>query len=449
MTTPTSKRRQRSFTTPETLATHPIVLLFDRPDIQRIMHENGETGLRFSELQYLLCKSSPNIKMRRECSRQRKCKDCRKHEKCRTWRYERLSAVKDAVAELYDRRSNMADDLDRLVDKNYLIHLRWGYYTRGERKSEREGPFASSTRRAALLRTLERKFKDQVHLVDKGRFVLIGNSWVDEAAGARVISLARELDEELVKLTLRLRVSRLADEFEKHIAIEMNAEARVKLQDYLLKHIKTRLSLLGLREREFSNDLARIRHLNLGVSPKERSEIMNKIEQERWMLDEVEVIVSRFDWMPRKVGWPGAALMQLATEQLFDVEAEGLSEPAKGVIRPFLRSVFNGNGVAVSSRAMVSRYDDSAWLVSDKGQTYLLEKKERTMKVSKLRQGTKPDLKWILRAKALLDRNSAFEEEFANSSLNLRVDIGEEVPIVVIGATERPKVPRLKRLPVI
>src|SRR5271157_4108319 len=56
--TKSAERKPRTFTTPETLATHPIIALFNRPDIRMIMKVHGETGLRFAEIQYLLCKKS-------------------------------------------------------------------------------------------------------------------------------------------------------------------------------------------------------------------------------------------------------------------------------------------------------------------------------------------------------------------------------------------------------
>ena len=139
--------------------------------------------------------------------------------------------------------------------------------------------------------------------------------------------------------------------------------------------------------------------------------------------------------------------MQLATEHLFEEESEGLAEPTKGVIDAMPRSVFQMHGTELSPRSMVSQFDDSTWLITDKRKTYLLEKKEGTFYVSRSRQKKRADLEWILKARAILDRDSAFEEWFIKSNLYLRVDIGKEASIVVIGATRRAKVPYKESLP--
>ena len=53
------ERRPRHFTTSESLASHPIVELFDREDVQEIMRKTRHDGLTFSEIQYLLCEEKP------------------------------------------------------------------------------------------------------------------------------------------------------------------------------------------------------------------------------------------------------------------------------------------------------------------------------------------------------------------------------------------------------
>ncbi len=447
MTATTTQRRERRFTTPETLATHPIIKLFDMPEIQKIIRDNGETGLRFSELQYILCRSGPMVNMVHTCSDSHKCENCLKRKKCRIKRYKGLSPVMKIVEQSYGRRSNMADDLTRLVNEGYLIRRRWGYYERGERGADRDAPFIASTRRAEILRVLKRRFGEKVHLVNSGRFVMIDDYQVDEIVATRLNSLVHDLDEELLRLTLRRGLGRLADEFGKHIAMENDLEERVRLQDYVLKHIATRLALWGLKEDDFPDEITRIRHLDLGVATELRSDIMNRIEQERGVMDEVRSILITAPRGPRISGWPGTVLMQLATEHLFEEESEGLAEPTKGVIDAMPRSVFQMHGTELSPRSMVSQFDDSTWLITDKRKTYLLEKKEGTFYVSRSRQKKRADLEWILKARAILDRDSAFEEWFIKSNLYLRVDIGKEASIVVIGATRRAKVPYKESLP--
>lgn len=439
-------RSQRRFTTPETLAAHPIVLLFDQLDMQKIMKDNKETGLRFSELQYLLCKEGPAIDMMKECSRQRECDKCQRFKKCKIVRYSCLSEVRKNITQPYDRRSNLGDDLKRLVKERYLNHDHWGYYERGERGKVHDAFFASSAKRVRLLSSLERKFKGQVHLVDGGRFAVIDDQWDDEKALGRAVSLARELNEELVKLAVRRRISALVIEFGKHIAIEEVRERRVRLQDQLIRHIRTRLAIWGLEESDFSDDLERIQNLDLGITPAEHSEIIRKIKEEKETLKEVKSIVASSLWETRGLDEPGALLIRLATDLLFDVEAEGLTL-VEGAIDPFLTGIFKMKGIALSSRAVISRFDEANWLVTDKRQTFLLQKEEEMLQVLRSRVGGKVNLEWTLRAKVLLDRESAFDEWFAKSSLYLRVDAGEEAPMFIIGASPLPKTERIKHLP--
>lgn len=111
------KRRQRKWTKGKLLREpqkHPILALWERPEILKIMNIRGEEGLHFNDMRYLLCKDFGQIK--------------RPPKEWSVFSEKALKGMKE-----YNDYTILQKDLTKLCDIGFLRKESRGYYARVER----------------------------------------------------------------------------------------------------------------------------------------------------------------------------------------------------------------------------------------------------------------------------------------------------------------------------
>ena len=426
-------RKPRTFTTSEALASHPILHLFDRDELREVMRKHDLKGLRFSELQFLLCEENPVPRMVEECDGDLDCDGCRRRRKCRLTRYARLAEIRRSTQRYYKRKSNLADDLVRLVGERYLRCNRWGLYERGERRGGEAGPFVASANKARVLRSVRRASGGEVSLIDQGRLVMISYDSGEGAPGERAIALTRELEEELLRETVQRKLGEIADWVEGLAAAEVDALWNVRLREIVLGHLDTRLALWGYDSLEFPAVVGRISRLDLGLTEEEAMAISTELEEERSVLDEWRGLIAKLQWLIPSSESHGERLIKFVTSPRFEVDLD--DQEGEVIDAGIIRSAFSANGVVLEPDASISQPYHDHWLVTSGQHACLVIINASRMKVLEWTGKAEPRFDHVLKASRILDRQQRFDRWFSSGPLCLRMDVEEEAPVLIIGAT--------------
>lgn len=295
-------RRERKFTTPETLAMHPVVRLFNHPRVIEVLSARGESTLRFSDLQFLLCREEPAT-VPRNCPEATNCVECPLFKKClrdlpgvwiKSFSRDELEDMK-----VFSSKPHLFDDLNRLVDEGYIRRVKRGCY-----EPSRGVQFEYST--AALKKYLGRVANECpaefVHIDVQAYFLFLDRDLIENFKEdfkdlcTRIDRVRRKLGELMMKSILndvskafRKELSRLSDDRDK-----------VYLQRYLKDHVSIQLANLGLEEKQFKDDLSSIYKAELNIDKTKLKRIEKEIEVEKKTVREAKRKISEAFWLERK-----------------------------------------------------------------------------------------------------------------------------------------------------
>ena len=434
------ERRPRHFTTSESLASHPIVELFDREDVQETMRKTRHDGLRFSEIQYLLCEEKPAPRTAKTCPKKTDCTKCSMIDRCDRARFAIWFDVKDRIKKVYARRSNMADNLNRLCRERYLQPAGRGHYIRGERKGNKVGAYAISSRKWKLLDVMNRQFPDEVRIAEDGRFLIAG------AKAGDVVEVLRKLDphiqaieEGLFLLTVRQALRQVSERFIREVAATNDKIDKLRLQRYMMDHIGLRLASWGLDEHEFASELSQIGEHAFGLTTDERLEAERKLGIETEAVREPKKKLSKAYWLQGEPGPPGNMYIKLMMQPLLKIANKDIDDLAEGKVGDDMQMLFQKKGAFLSKTAKAYALDHDTWLIKDEENEYVVVMNERRSHVYMAKDDVEIDVKTIINVKKILDRESNFAKWFEEAGLNLSLDLKEWTPMIVIGVADRPR----------
>lgn len=433
------ERRPRRYITSESLASHPVVELFDRKDVQEILRKTNRNGLSFSEIQYLLCDEEPAPKTPKTCPKKTDCAECSMIDNCRKARFAMWSAVKTRIGKpIYVRRSNLADDLHRFCEEHYLHPPdERGCYTRGERKGSKVDAYALSSRKRKLLEEMNRQFPDEVRIVN-GRSVIVGAKDGDADEVLKELdSHIQAIEEGLLLLTVREALRQVSKRFLREVAATNDKADKVRLQGYLMDHISLRLASWGLDEIEFEAELLRIREHPLGLTAAERLEAESALSKEAEAVRGPKIEVSKAYWLQGDRGKPGNVYIKLMMEPLLKIMKEDADDLTEGQVGDDMCMLFQKKGAFLSKKAKACVLDYDTWLIKDEEHEYVVVRAGGRLQVYRARDDVEMNVRTIIDVKTILDRESNFAKRFEEVGLDLSLDLKKWTPMIVIGFADR------------
>jgi hypothetical protein len=297
-------RRIREFTTSETLALHPIILLFDRPEVQEVLSLRRESCLRFADFQFLLTAEPPRSVLK-DCPKDQHCRECEHLEKCLhsvpgLWE-SKFSDTRLEKIRMYSKKSHLADDLRRLVSERFLVRVRRGNY---ELSDDREVLLTKLALRKYLGRRVEGCPAEKVHLSDWAYLLYMDDELAEESKAdlEEIGLLANQVRIKLGEIQMRGTLTQIAKAFKKGLSKLKKNKDKVYLKRYLRTHIEIQLANLGLSEEPFKVELDGIHSIDLNISETELKNIEAEIESEEEMVREVKKEISRAFWLGRETG---------------------------------------------------------------------------------------------------------------------------------------------------
>lgn len=299
----TGERRGREFTTSETLALHPIVLLFNKPEVREVMSSRDEDDLRFSDLQYLLCQELPSPSPR-DCPELTDCEDCYKSKKCPSTKLKdwdrRFSSEQLKEIRVYGRKSHLADNLRRLDDEGYIEKIRWGRYRLIE--NEQYSNTAAAIRKY-LRRVIGECPVDLILIHESGYYFPMPMELPEEFEEDfnELSLLANRMRAKIGELKMKSVLVDVADAFEWELSRMKRDKDRVYLERYLKNHIEIQLVNLGLDEEDFKDQVDGIFSVRLDIDKSELKRIEKEIEEEERAVREARRDISRAFWLEQEV----------------------------------------------------------------------------------------------------------------------------------------------------
>lgn len=290
------------FTTHESLALHPIVLLFDKPEVKDVLSSRGEDYLRFIDIQHLLCQESPSSSPK-DCPEFSECKKCHRFKKCPSVRLKdwdrKFSSRQLEAMRTYSRKSHLSDHLRRLDNEGYIDKIGWGRYRLAENEQYRN---AAAAVKKYLIGTLE---KWPVHLIlthQSGYYFLVPGELREEFEEDfnELSHLADQVRSKIGELKMKSVLVDIADAFERELSRMKRDKDRVYLERYLKNHIEIQLVNLGLDEEDFKDQVDGIFSVRLDIDKSELKRIEKEIEEEERAVREARRDISRAFWLEQE-----------------------------------------------------------------------------------------------------------------------------------------------------
>jgi len=428
------KRRAREFIEPESLEKHPIVRLFDNEAVKKITSSRHEHGLRFKDFQILLCKEPPIIKIPRGCSK--KCKNCAKFKRCNAatymiW-YDVLREGSVIHKDFYKWKSNLAADLRRLLDGEYLRKPARGYY---ESTDEKRTKYSIDFRKRSLKKLLGACPRDDIQIWKDACFLFADRKLLktDEKEEIELEESIQVLRYDLLRLTVRRKLADIAEVFLKRAGELKNAREKVHLRHVLLEHIVQRLGNLGLNIDHFKEELTDIRDVDLGVSEESQQIIEGVLKEENEKLLMVKRRVSTEFWTATLAHSTADRFEVLTLDRLFELPQSFKWSLKENNVDRNLREAFRSHHKLLSRGVRLSAAEQNTWSLRDRDSEYLLRDNGKLIVVSQKRKGEGLDLIEIERIRGLLENEQVFQEWFQSSEMFISPDVREEGPLVIIG----------------
>ncbi len=295
-------RRERVFTTPETLSLHPIVRLFDNSAIAEVLSLRGERGLRFSDMQYLLCDEKPTTTPR-NCPKASSCEDCSMVDRCLydlpgVWST-RFSEIDLESMKVYSRKAHLADDLSRLCDQDYLCRIKRGLYMLSRDAMRR---YAVPALKKYLGKVVNECPDEFVHIDESAYFLFLEKDLVEnsEEDFRDLCTLVDQVRRKLGELMMRSILNDVSKAFRKELSRLEDDREKVYLQRYLKDHISIQLANLGLGEKQFKEELSTIHNAELNIDGSEHRRIEKEVEVEKKTVRKAKRRISEAFWLERK-----------------------------------------------------------------------------------------------------------------------------------------------------
>ncbi len=296
------KRRERKFTTHETLVRHPIVLLLGRREVKDVMSSRKEDDIRFGDLQYILCQELPSSSPR-DCPQVADCEDCYKSKKCLSTRLKdwdrKFSARQLKDMRVYTQKSHLADDLRRLDHEGYVDKTGWGRYRLVEDEQYRNTAMAV---KKYLQRTIGDWPVDLILSHKSGYYFLLAGELREEFEKDlnELGRLSDQVRNKISELRIKSILVDIADAFERELSRMERDKDRVHLERYLKNHIEIQLVNLGLDEEDFKDQVDGIFSVRLDIDKSELKRIEKEIEEEERAIREARRDISRAFWLEQE-----------------------------------------------------------------------------------------------------------------------------------------------------
>lgn len=296
------KRRERRFTTHETLVRHPIVLLFGRPEVKDVTSSREEDDVRFSDLQFLLSQELPSSSPG-DCPQVADCEDCYKSKKCLSTRLKdwdrKFSARQLKDMRVYTQKSHLADDLRRLDHEGYVDKTGWGRYRLVEDEQYRNTAMAV---KKYLQRTIGDWPVDLILSHKSGYYFLLPGELREEFEEDlnELGRLSDQVRNRIGELRMKSILLDVAAAFERELSRMERDKDRVHLERYLKNHIEIQLVNLGLDEEDFKDQVDGIFSVRLDIDKSELKRIEKEIEEEERAIREARRDISRAFWLEQE-----------------------------------------------------------------------------------------------------------------------------------------------------
>ena len=435
----TSTRRRREFTREETLARHPIMLLFDMPQVQTVLSWRREAGLHFRDLQFLLCKDPPTGGLPEEpeeCQRKAICLECRRFRRCVRERsvvwLNQISRSLRQQMRIYRNKANLAGDLGRLCSVGYLKKRARGYYERD--KEIHQIGMKGLLRRS--LRQLVTNCPESMILVDEDAVFL----YMSEGAIAGLAEDSKTFKPHINHIAQQLAQVRLNDvlhevsrAFEKELLKIADDKKRVYLWRYLCNHIMTRLASFGVSEHSHFDGARRIFDADLGIEKTKLREVMREFEKDDSVLREAKRRMSKAMWLDAGARTDEEKYGLLTTEYSFSLDPECKESLREGRPSSKLRVAWKGRSKPLTSRANILHPATRTWIVCDGATEFEIRDSGRWLRVYSKKPDEKQDLSEVELVRRLLNEEEKFREWFERSQMSMPLDLLRGGPILLIG----------------
>ncbi len=296
------ERRGREFTTSETLALHPIVLLFNKPEVREVMRSRNEDSLQFLDCQYCLCKELPSPSPK-DCPELSNCKECHRFKRCPSTKLKdwdrKFSSGQLEDMRVYGRKSHLADNLRRLDNEGYIVKVGWGRYRLIE--NEQHSNIAAATKKY-LRRVIGECPVDLILIHESGYYFPMPMELPEEFEEDfnELSLLANRMRAKIGELKMKSVLVDITAAFERELSRMKRDKDRVYLERYLKNHIEIQLVNLGLDEEDFKDQVDGIFSVRSDVDKSELKRIEKEIEEEERAVREARRTISRAFWLEQE-----------------------------------------------------------------------------------------------------------------------------------------------------
>lgn len=296
------ERRGREFTTSETLALHPIVLLFNKPEVREVMRSRNEDSLRFLDFQYCLCQELPSPSPK-DCPELSNCNECHRFKRCPSTRLRdwdrRLSSEQLEDMRVFSRKSHLARNLHRLDDKGYIDKVGWGRYRLIE--NEQHSNIAAAIKKY-LRRVIGECPVDLILVHESGSYFPMPMELPEEFEEDfnELSLLANRMRAKIGELKMKSVLLDIADAFERELSRMKRDKDRVYVERYLKNHIEIQLVNLGLDEKDFKDQVDGIFSVRLDIDKSELKRIEKEIEEEERAVRDARRDISKAFWLEQE-----------------------------------------------------------------------------------------------------------------------------------------------------
>jgi hypothetical protein len=313
------KRRPREFTTPESLAYHPINNLFRNPKAVKIISERGEEGFSFADLRYLLSEDRPSFPMKK-CPKHGDCTKCKKAELCsqkilKEW-VKIFSMDELQGLTIYRNRSNLVADLDRLRLEGYIVKM-GKRYCENRRIPENVNPGqVSSEYLKKLLRNCPRDFSWYNEIA---HFLYLERTTAEECVDdfQLLYAFIQSINVILGKIVMRTWLRDIGALFETELSELESDRVKLHLRKHLRSYVERKLTSWNVNKGDFKTELKEIFEKDLGIGKRKATKTEKEIEKAdeiamkaiREMSEAIGIVPSTKSWsrlypsiIPRKKG---------------------------------------------------------------------------------------------------------------------------------------------------
>jgi hypothetical protein len=427
------KRRNRKFTTPNTLSQHPILLLYGKSEVKdKVLSYRGERGLWFSDFQFLFCVEKSKMTPK-NCPSKKDCKKkCKLNKKCpyiklKVWneifKDEQINKMK-----LYTQKSHLADDLRRLCDSGYLIRVKRGYY---ELIGTGDFSDTASALKVYLKRLVGKCPADLIQAQEGTYFFFMDKDTVKKHKKdlKDIIEIVDSLRMKLNELTMRSVIVRVADAFVEELQTLPGNREKVYLWRYLKEHVGIQLTNLGLNTELFKDELNSIYNFDIGIDKAKLTEIEKDIEKEQEMVKEAKNEISKAFWIEQAHCSWAKKYDILMSEYVFSLKSEYKDCLNEGRIEESIRTIFKNKKHPLSSNTSISKIENKIWMLTDGSRKYRIENVGAKLKIYKSKSSDTLRMKKI---KHILRQHEEFQNWFRKSGMFIPLNVFDENPFIII-----------------